>query len=97
MLDYALLLAQASDASAQNSQNFWIAIVVLLVATVPTYLLGIALAKSLRVPDYGQKIGFIFVTIGLAVAVLVTGTPKFGIDLRGGVILVYEIDEEGTA
>ena len=97
MLDYALLLAQASDAAAKNSQNFWIALALLLVATVPTYLLGVALAKALRVPEYGKKIGFIFVTIGLAVVVLATGTPKFGIDLRGGVILVYEIDEQGTA
>ena len=42
-------------------------------------------------------------SLGLGIVVLLFGTPKFGIDLKGGVIYVYEMetakdatDEEGN-
>ncbi|TWT31613.1 protein translocase subunit SecD [Blastopirellula retiformator] len=58
---------------------------------------GIFLANSLRMPTYGWRLALIFVTIVVATTAVVRGwPPKFGIDLQGGVILIYEIDEDET-
>lgn len=71
-----------------------------LVLVLP-YLLGKFLARSLRMRELGWKIGLIFITIAFAVMVMVNAwnpqTNRFkiplGVDLKGGVILVYEIQE----
>lgn len=107
-LSYSLLAqaAQAAqNAGAGNGTPGWLPFAIFLAATVPAYLLGVGLAKWLRVPDYANKIGFILLTISLGTTLVALAAapdvelvkPKFGIDLRGGVILVYEIDAENTA
>jgi SecD/SecF fusion protein len=94
-----LLLAQAAEAvpAAKSQSHMWMALGLFLVATVPTYFAGVALARSLRMPDYGGKLGLIFMSLGLGITVLIFGTPKFGIDLKGGVIYVYEMDTAQNA
>ncbi|PQO43380.1 protein translocase subunit SecD [Blastopirellula marina] len=58
---------------------------------------GILLANSLRMPAYGWRLALIFVTLTVATTAVIRGwPPKFGIDLQGGVILIYEIDEDET-
>lgn len=62
------------------------------------FFLGQSLANSLRMKDYGWKIGLILCTLVATTVVLVTGwPPKLGIDLKGGVILVYEVDVQGRS
>lgn len=65
-----------------------------LVLAVPI-VLGYFVAKQIRLPDYGGKLAIFFLTVAVAVFVLLTRwPPKLGIDLSGGVTLVYEV--EGT-
>lgn len=57
--------------------------------------LGLYLGKKLRMPDHGWKIGVILFSVLASVAVLVLGQDmRLGIDLRGGVILVYQVDQK---
>ena len=52
-------------------------------------------AKSVRMPDYGWKIGIILVTVVSAATVnYFRWPPSLGIDLEGGVILVYQVNEQ---
>src|SRR5690606_4594839 len=76
--------------------GWMIGIIVALVVGIPVPL-GFQLAKSFRMPDHGWKIALILLTITAAGAITYFGwPPKLGIDLSGGVILIYEIDEEAT-
>ncbi len=60
------------------------------------YLLGVFLCSQIRMKDHGWRLGLILACIALATCILVYKQPKYGIDLRGGVILNYEVDEEKT-
>ena len=56
-------------------------------------MLGSQLAKRLRMPDYGWKLGLIFFTFLFSLTILVLGwPPKLGIEFRGGLNLIYEVD-----
>ena len=67
------------------------------------FMLSSFLASTWRVREYQAKMTVIFLTVFAGVAITIMGwPPTFGIDLRGGVILVYEVakgtrDEEGAA
>ena len=62
------------------------------------YMLGGYIAKGMRMNDYGWKIGIVLSAFCLSVLIIgvLRIPPKLGVDLKGGVILVYEIDEEAT-
>ncbi len=59
-------------------------------------VLGLVVANVIRMKDYGWKLGLIFCTIALATSLVVLRPINQGIDLRGGVILIYEVDQEKT-
>ena len=65
-------------------------------ATVGAYLLGAMIGKQLKLKDQAWKLGLIFGSLVLAGMICAFVPPKAGIDLRGGVILVYEVDTEKT-
>ena len=66
-------------------------VVVLIVASG---FLGHWLGKALRAVDYGWKFGVILFAVFASVVVLIRGwPPKLGVDLGGGSILVYKVDE----
>ncbi len=74
-----------------------IALILVLVVAIPIPI-GFQLGKMLRMPDHGWKIAVILLSITAGGAITYFGwPPKLGIDLSGGVILIYEIDEEATA
>ncbi|NUQ66498.1 MAG: protein translocase subunit SecD, partial [Pirellulales bacterium] len=69
-------------------------LIVLAVLVVPV-VLGTWLARIWRMPDYATRISVVLFCLFAGIAVTATGwPPKLGIDLRGGVILVYEVDED---
>jgi len=73
-----------------------IGLIALAVVVVPLPI-GFQIAKSLRMPDYGWQIAVILLSITAGGAIAYFGwPPKLGIDLSGGIILIYEIDEEAT-
>ena len=59
---------------------------------VPT-LVAWLLAKQLRASDMWGRLATVLTALTAAVAIIAAGwPPRLGIDLKGGVILVYEID-----
>jgi len=87
-----VLLAQTD--SQQANSGGWLAVLITLAVLVLPFVAGTYIAKSLRLQDYGWKIGLTLfaITFGISV-ILAGGRPKLGIDLAGGVILVYEVDQ----
>src|SRR5580698_3839631 len=72
----------------------WFSMLVAIAVIVLPFLAGQWLAKRLRMSEYGTKLGIILFSLTAGIVICVTGwPPKRGIDLSGGVILVYEIDE----
>ena len=56
--------------------------------------IGNYFAKSIRMVDYGWKIGVIASSVSCACFIVAVGwPPRFGVDLRGGVTMIYEIQE----
>ena len=56
--------------------------------------LNLFIARGLRMPDYSTKLGIVLFTLIAGLAVNFFGwPPKRGIDLSGGVVLVYELDK----
>src|SRR5687768_15858173 len=70
---------------------------ILLLLLVLSFAVGIWFANSVRMKDYGWKVGLILASTSLALAIVLFGQYKLGVDLQGGVILVYEVDESETA
>ncbi len=74
-------------------QETWFQVLAAVAVLVVPYLIGNALAKSIRMVDYGWKIGLILVAVcaGFYIDILMW-PPHLGIDLSGGVKLIYQID-----
>ncbi|MBC8350943.1 MAG: protein translocase subunit SecD [Planctomycetes bacterium] len=102
MLNGFTLLALAVDPTLLKFIGF---LAVLLLGVGLPIFLGQAVAKKLRMADHGWRIGLILCTIVLAGGIVgraydpETGqfNIKLGVDLKGGVILIYEVDEAATA
>ena len=102
MLSDFTLLAQATD--SVQFKFIGLLAVLLLGIGLPIFL-GQMLAKRLRMADHGWRIGLILCLVVLAAIVVgrtydpETGqfNIKLGVDLKGGVILIYEVDESATA
>ncbi|WP_164103105.1 protein translocase subunit SecD [Candidatus Laterigemmans baculatus] len=90
-----LFLLGQEEASAWPWTQIGIALVVIAVLVVP-FLIGSFLARRLRMPLYGFRIGAILFAVTAAGAVLAFGQLDWGVDLRGGTILVYELAADAT-
>ena len=73
-------------------QTRWAAwLITLAVFVVPT-LLAWMITKSLRVPDLWGRLATVLVALAAGAAICWLGwPPRLGIDLKGGLILVYEL------
>ena len=67
-----------------------------IVLFVASFVLGVVIGKWLRLKDMGWRFGLIIGSCLAAVAIIALGEFKLGVDLQGGVILVYEVDVEQT-
>jgi SecD/SecF fusion protein len=64
---------------------------------VVSWLLGLWLGKAVRMPDYGWKFSLIlFALLASISAIWRNWPPHFGIDLGGGAVLVYRVDQSKT-
>lgn len=94
--------AEAPDATAAPAaqdwrQNGWLKLAVVLAVLVLPFMISNFLATRWRMPDYATKFTIILLTIFASIAIIVMGwPPRLGIDLRGGVILIYEIQEDSA-
>lgn len=82
------LLGQ-SDGVSYTQMGIVVAVIAILV--IP-FMLGGVLARALKMPTYGMRIGAILFALTSAIVVLSFGQLQWGVDLRGGTILVYELD-----
>jgi SecD/SecF fusion protein len=94
------LLAQAAAPAQQQvadvpwHQHGGINVLLALAVIVLPFVIGFWLAKRFRMPDYGWRIGFVLFALTAGLVICARGwPPKLGIDLSGGVILVYETDQ----
>src|SRR5215831_9198336 len=75
-------------------QESWFGVLIALAVVILPFLAGHWWAKKLRMNDYGWRIGLILFALTAGIVICITGwPPKRGIDLSGGVILVYEVDQ----
>ena len=78
----------------ERSIPWYVHLLVAVATLAVSFFLGGYLGKKLRMPDHGWKIGLCLFSLLASVAVLLMGPPlKLGVDLSGGVILVYEVDQ----
>ena len=75
------------------TQPAFLVLYIFIALVVVSVVLSRYLARALRMPDYAWKLGLILFALLASLVVLWRGwPPKTGIDLGGGVILVYQID-----
>ena len=73
-------------------EGWFLWLLTLLVIGVPT-LVAWLLAKQLRAGDMWGRMAAVLVSLTAGLVIIALGwPPRLGIDLKGGVILVYEID-----
>lgn len=68
------------------------AVAIALAVLILPFIIGNHLAKSLKMPTYGTRFGWVLLAIAASSVVLAKNRPGLGVDLRGGTILVYEMD-----
>lgn len=76
-----------------------VVLVAILVGTIALcFLAARIVSKNFRMPDHGWRASIVVACIGIAALIITStkGQVKQGIDLKGGVILVYEVDQEQT-
>ncbi|MCH5377953.1 MAG: hypothetical protein JJ992_28685, partial [Planctomycetes bacterium] len=76
-----------------RSPWWWTLLLLCIALPIPAFL-GHKLAQSLRMKDYGWRLAVIFCSLACAGVIVATGRLNLGVDLKGGVILIYEIDRE---
>ncbi len=73
---------------------YWGAFLLFLLVVVGAIVLAAVCASWLRMRDYQAALTIIFLSLFASAAVIYSGwPPKLGIDLKGGVYLVYEVGE----
>ncbi|HEY2828423.1 MAG TPA: protein translocase subunit SecD [Pirellulales bacterium] len=78
-------------------QEPWFGFIVALAVIVLPFLVGQWWAKKLRMNDYAWRIGLLLFSLTAGIVICLVGwPPRLGIDLSGGVILVYEVDQSKT-
>ena len=96
-LSSSLFLAQTDSAVAGEvtrgiSGEQWVVLLIAAAILILPFVIGARMAKGLKMPGYGTRFGFILLAIIASAVTLWSKLPGLGVDLRGGTILVYEID-----
>src|SRR5262245_13446953 len=79
-----------------ESLNIGTGTLIVLGLIVASFVIGILWANAFRLRDYGWKIGLIFSPFLVSAFVVLFFDFRLGVDLKGGVILVYEVNELET-
>ena len=91
----SVLSADAAAATTDTGMSLALKLAIAVGVLAGSYGLGMLIARMLRLPDFAPRIGFVLCTVIAGVVICVLGwPPKKGIDLSGGVVLVYEIDQQ---
>src|SRR6056297_878862 len=74
-----------------------VTVVSALAVMILPFVVGRFFAKKLKMPNEATRFGFVLLAITASIVVLSLKRPGLGVDLRGGTILVYEIDPQKQA
>jgi SecD/SecF fusion protein len=86
--------AGAPAPAGDNSNAVLINLGIAIALIVGSFALGHWLSRWFRLPDQSTRMGVIVFAIAASLVVTLMGwPPRLGIDLRGGVILIYDIDK----
>lgn len=86
------MLAQKQEAFYQAA---WFKFLVLIAVIGLIWFLATRFAKQIRLPDYGGRFATIAISLALASLVITSlWPPKFGVDLRGGVNIIGQLNME---
>ena len=93
----AWIIAQAAPAAeavpADDDMSGTLRLIAALAVVIGSFVVGGMIARALRMPDYGFKISLVLFALAAGLAInYFSWPPKRGIDLSGGVVLVYEVD-----
>ncbi|MEX1039447.1 MAG: protein translocase subunit SecD [Pirellulaceae bacterium] len=89
--------AEEEETTTQANMRIAYILGFLILVIVVPYVAGNMIARGIRLPEYGWRLGIVLSSVVTGIVVVsLWWPPKFGIDLKGGVILVYEVDEEAT-
>ena len=95
LMFHGFTLAQSTQAGAVSKGISWdqyLAVAVALAVLILPFVVGNYLSKATKMPNYGTRFGWILLALAASTVVLSNRWPGLGVDLRGGTILVYEID-----
>ncbi len=94
-----LLLAAVAEPAASTAaaipwwREGWAVWPMAIATVVVPSIVAWMLARALRVSDMWGRIAVVLTSLAVAAVVIALGwPPRLGIDLKGGVILVYEVD-----
>lgn len=91
------LLAQVTETAGEAASDGislaqYKALAIFAAVLIVPFLLAGPISRWLRMPDYSTRVAVILLALLASVTVLRFGEIGLGVDLRGGTILVYEID-----
>ena len=97
------LLRQVVSTNAESFTFLYFLAVIVIGIALP-FAIGRMVASRIRMADYGWRIGLILMTLILSFEIMgrvwdpATGRFRIplGVDLQGGVILIYEVEEGVT-
>lgn len=90
-MDLLSLFAQSSE--LKYYETSWFAATALIVIVVLSYLLGRTIARSVQMNDHGWKLGVIFFSIIFSTYYIrMNWPPRFGVDLKGGVTFIVDLN-----
>lgn len=93
---FSLLAQVSSEPPATGNDGIstvqWIALAISAAVLILPFVIAAPISRFLKMPDYATRIGFILLAVAASATVLTFGKIGLGVDLRGGTILVYEID-----
>jgi SecD/SecF fusion protein len=88
------IFAQAPAPEQAQVIPWYVHLIVVLGTIAVSFYLGGYLGRKLRMPDHGWKIGVCLLTFLASLVIVLMGPPfKLGVDLSGGAILIYEVDQ----
>src|SRR5487761_891469 len=91
----AAATSAAPAASQMDDTRMFLTLLVVAAVFIVPIVLANYLSKALRMPDHFLRMAVVlFAIIGSSAATYFEWPPKLGIDLSGGVILIYEVEQK---
>jgi len=88
----------ANDLATGDASTSMLRLLIAIGIIVGSFVAGTIIANALRMRDYSFRIGVVLFTLFASIAIVYFGwPPKRGIDLSGGVVLVYEVDTQASS